>query len=58
MKNKQIIMGWAILTAMFITACRDIETTLPPQIIMEKTDFSIKSDRNLLIEPIVENAGT
>ena len=57
MKNKQIIMGWAILTAMFITACRDIETTLPPQIIMEKTDFSIKSDRNLLIEPIVENAG-
>lgn len=57
MKNKQIITGWAILTAMFITACRDIETTLPPQIIMEKTDFSIKSDRNLLIEPTVENVG-
>lgn len=48
------LIGVTVLIAAF-TSCRDIETVLPPKIEMEKTEFTVKPNRSVLIEPKVEN---
>ncbi len=53
-KKNHFFIGWVISIVM-LTSCRDIETVIPPKIEMEKTEFTVKSNRNLLIEPTVGN---
>ena len=56
MRSKHLIIGGMAVFIAAITSCRDIETVLPPKIEMEKTEFTVKTDRNLMIQPTVENA--
>ncbi|MDD3980254.1 MAG: PKD-like domain-containing protein, partial [Proteiniphilum sp.] len=58
MRSKNLFFIGVVMLIVVVTSCHEIETVTPPQITMEQTDFSVKSDRNLLLEPTVENAGT
>ncbi len=53
-KKNHFFIGW-VISIVILTSCRDIETVIPPKIEMEKTEFTVKSNRNLLIEPTVGN---
>ncbi|WP_286834296.1 MULTISPECIES: PKD-like domain-containing protein [unclassified Proteiniphilum] len=53
-RRSYFLIGVTVLIAAF-TSCHDIETVVPPTIEMEKTTFTVKPNRSVLIEPKVEN---
>ncbi len=56
MKIKNLLaIGLATMIVVF-TSCREIDVVLPPKINLEQTEYSVKPNRNLLIEPVVENS--
>jgi|BioPla2DNA2_1021312.scaffolds.fasta_scaffold00024_20 hypothetical protein len=56
MKIKNLLaIGLATMIVVF-TSCREIDVVLPPKINLEQTEYCVKPNRNLLIEPVVENS--
>lgn len=57
MRSKHLLIKGLVVFMVLFSSCRDIDTVLPPKIDLGKTEFTVKSNRNLLIEPTVENTG-
>lgn len=55
MSRESYLLMWLTSIIAAFTACREIETVLPPEIEMEKTEFTVKPNRSVLIEPKVVN---
>ncbi|ULB33827.1 hypothetical protein [Proteiniphilum propionicum] len=47
-RRSYFLIGVTVLIAAF-TSCHDIETVVPPTIEMEKTTFTVKPNRSVLI---------
>lgn len=56
MKSKIYYLIYLFVLIGVLYSCHEIETVIPPKIVLEQTNYSVKPNRNLLIEPVVENA--
>ncbi len=56
MRVKNVLAIGLVTVMVAFISCREIDVVLPPKIDLEQTEYSVKPNRNLLIEPVVENS--